>query len=546
MSIRPPLLSVRRLSIAYRAGGSLVAAVHDVELSIGRGETLAVVGESGSGKSTIALAILGLLPANARILAGDISVDGGSSVSMADVETLGLRGKIVGFVPQDPMVGLNPTMRIGGQIGEAVTKASGLRGRRADAETIALLEQVGIDEPALRARQYPHQLSGGMRQRVLIAIAVAGNPALIIADEPTSALDSTVQKSILDHLARLAGERGVALLVVTHDLGLAADRADRVLVMKDGRIVEQGPPRAILTAPVEAYTRALIAAAPALDGKGVFGARRASRPPGVELLRFEGVSKHFAAATPGAPTRASTALDDVSFTVHAGRTSAIVGESGSGKTTICRIALGLEKPSSGRVLFENRDIGRLSWPEFRPLRRRIQLVQQDPFGSLDPRFTIAESVVEPLISFGLEKGAGLRAAASRLIDLVQLPRETASRYPRELSGGQRQRVAIARALAPGPDLVFLDEPVSALDVLIQSQILALLDELQHALGVAYVLVSHDLSVVASIADQIVVMRKGRIVEQGPTAEIFRDPTHPYTRELLDAAPGRRSSALIAI
>jgi peptide/nickel transport system ATP-binding protein len=544
MNGRAPILAIRQLSIAYRAGGSTVPAVEHAEFAIGRGETLAVVGESGSGKSTIAHAILGLLPANAHILGGDIAAADGVFTPVAEVETLGLRGRFIGFVPQDPMVGLNPTMRIGRQICEALAKASGRRGQSVDAAAVALLEQVGIDAPALRARQYPHQLSGGMRQRVLIAIALAGNPALIIADEPTSALDATVQKSILDHLARLAEDRGVSLLVITHDLGLAVDRADRILVMKDGRIVEQGAPRAILAAPATDYTRALIAAAPALGGRGV--PRRARRPTGVELLRFEGVSKRFPRPTAGGPPRALAALDDVCFDVHAGETVAIVGESGSGKTTVCRIALGLETPSAGRVLFENRDIGELSWREFRPLRRRIQLVQQNPFASLDPKFTIAESIVEPLVSFGLQKGKALQAAARRLIDIVHLPSDVASRYPRELSGGQRQRVAIARALALEPELLFLDEPVSALDVTIQAQILALLDELQQALGVAYVLVSHDLSVVASFADRVIVMRAGKIVEQGPTADVFGDPAHSYTRDLLDAAPGRRSAERAAV
>lgn len=542
MSSRAPIVAIRNLTIAYRSGRQTIDAVRNAEFSIGRGETLAIVGESGSGKSTIAHAILGLLPANAQIVDGDIAVSGGAFIRVSKIETLGLRGRFIGFVPQDPMVGLNPTMRIGRQIGEALTKA---RGRSVDADVVALLEQVGIDEPALRARQYPHQLSGGMRQRVLIAIALAGNPALLIADEPTSALDVTVQKSILDHLAQLAEQRGVSLIIITHDLGVAADRADRVLVMKDGRIVEQGSPGAILAAPAEDYTRALIAAAPALSGHGALVPKRPNVRASAELLRFENVSKSFPLPAAGGPPRVLAALDDVSFTAHVGQTLAIVGESGSGKTTACRIALGLEQPSAGRITFEDRDIGALRWRDFRPLRRRIQLVQQNPFASLDPKFTIAESIVEPLVSFGLEKGKGLQAAAARLIDLVHLPRDVASRYPRELSGGQRQRVAIARALALQPDLLFLDEPVSALDVSVQGQILALLDELQKTLGVTYVLVSHDLSVVASVADRVVVMRKGRVVEQGPVADVFGNPTHRYTKELLDAVPGRRSVELAA-
>ncbi len=538
MSADDPVIDIRHLSVSYRSGRDAVQAVRSVSFAVARGETVAIVGESGSGKSTVAHAIIGLLPVHAHIGEGQILVGGEDVVRASESTRRHLRGKVIGLVPQDPQVSLNPTTRIGRQIGEALVQARGHRHAGLDADIIELLEQVGIDQPVLRARQYPHELSGGMKQRVLIAMALAGDPALIIADEPTSALDVTVQRRILDHLERLASERNISLLIITHDLGVASDRADRILVMKEGRIVEHGSPHAILVAPREDYTRALIAAAPALGGHGQLRLRHEDTPAGTEILRLESISKRFQLRHGDGHARSFLALDDVSLSAHAGQTLAIVGESGSGKTTALRIALGLEQATSGRVIFEGQDIGALSWNEFRPLRRRIQLVQQNPFASLDPRFTVFESIVEPLVSFGLQKGRALESSARRLIDLVQLPAAFLTRLPRELSGGQRQRVAIARALALEPELLFLDEPVSALDVSVQAQILALLGELQERLGVSYVLVSHDLSVVASVAHRVVVLRNGKIVEQGPIARVFGQPVHEYTQELLAAVPGR--------
>jgi peptide/nickel transport system ATP-binding protein len=537
-----PIIDLTGLSVSYRSGDQIVDAVRKVSLTVAPGEVVAIVGESGSGKSTLANALTGLLADNADVKTGMIRVAGEDMTHASEGQWRALRGRVVGLVPQDPMVSLNPTMRIGRQIGEAVERARGPRGRSLDADVLELLEQVGIDQPVLRARQYPHELSGGMRQRVLIAIAIAGQPKLIIADEPTSALDATVQRRILDHLDLLVKGRGISMLIITHDLGVAADRADRVLVMQAGRIVEQGPPVSILRAPTEPYTRALIAAAPALRAPlSQIGAKPVA--PTRELLRFETVSKVF--ALPGeaslfgrGPRPQFQALDQVSFSVHAGQTLAIVGESGSGKTTTLRIALGLDKPTSGRVIFEGRDVTRLSWGEFRPLRQRIQLIQQNPFASLDPRYTVFESIIEPLQSFGKYKAAELQARARQLVDQVRLPRLALNRLPRELSGGQRQRVAIARALALGPELLFLDEPVSALDVSIQAQILDLLGDLQRDLGMSYVLVSHDLAVVSAIAHQIVVLRGGRVVEHGVAGQVFGSPKAAYTRELLEAIPGR--------
>nr|WP_288355807.1 ABC transporter ATP-binding protein [uncultured Pseudomonas sp.] len=536
------LIDICQLCVTYRFAGQITEAVRGVSIRISQGETVAIVGESGSGKSTLANAILGLLPDNAQPH-GQLRVDGVDLSSASEKQKRALRGRTIGLVPQDPMVSLNPTLRIGQQIAEALILAHGRRYPSVDADVIELLEQVGLDKPLLRARQYPHELSGGMRQRVLIAIALAGNPRLIIADEPTSALDVTVQRKILDHLQRLVAERGISLLIITHDLGVATDRADRILVMKHGELVEQGPPRQILETPQHDYTRALLAAAPA------FANRRKPRShqhtAQAPILSLQGVGKTFDLPRLKGESSTFTALQNLSFDVYPGQTLAIVGESGSGKSTALRIALGLEKPSQGRVHFEQQDVTDLSWREFRPLRQRIQLVQQNPFAALDPRFTIFDSIVEPLVSFGLLKGPALEQAARELISRVHLPLSYLDRLPRELSGGQRQRVAIARALALKPDLLLLDEPVSALDVSVQAQILDLLLELQREFGIAYVLVSHDLAVVANIADQVLVLRNGQIVEQGPVGQVFEQPASDYTRELITAIPGRHSSGLAA-
>lgn len=543
MSLTPALIDIRQLAVTYASAGQTTQAVRAVSFSVAQGETVAIVGESGSGKSTLANAILGLLPDSARITDGQLWVDGTDLSNASERQKRQLRGRTIGLVPQDPMVSLNPTLRIGQQIGEALILAHGRRYPAVDADIIELLQQVGLDKPELRARQYPHELSGGMRQRVLIAIALAGNPRLIIADEPTSALDVTVQRKILDHLQALVSERGISLLIITHDLGVATDRADRILVMKQGQLVEQGPPRQIVAHPQHDYTRALLAAAPA------FGHRRQAplrASAGVSpILSLQGVGKVFELPRVKGEDNQFVALHNLNLEVYPGQTLAIVGESGSGKSTALRIALGLEKPTHGRVLFEQQDVTDLSWREFRPLRRRIQLVQQNPFAALDPRFTIFDSIVEPLVSFGLLKGEALEHAARELISRVHLPVSYLDRLPRELSGGQRQRVAIARALALKPDLLLLDEPVSALDVSVQAQILDLLEELQRELGIAYVLVSHDLSVVASVAHQVLVLRNGQVVEHGGVDRVFNEPQSDYTKELITAIPGRGVESLVA-
>ena len=535
-----PLIEVRDLVIEYGGAAAPVRAVDGISFAVAPGETVAIVGESGSGKTTAASAVIGLLPSAARIVSGAVLIDGEDVTRARERVRRRYRGSTIGLVPQDPLVSLNPTTPVGKQIGEVLIRRHGRRHPSLSADVLELLEQVGLDDPVARARQYPHQLSGGQRQRVLIAIALAGSPRLIIADEPTSALDVTVQRRILDHLERLTAERGISLLIITHDLGVAADRADRVLVMRDGRIVEQGAPRDILVSPQAGYTRELIAAAPALGEHGQLVARHRQVPPAGELLRIDAVTKRFALPA-GSRSRELTALEDVSLSARSGQTLAIVGESGSGKTTLLRIALGLEQPTEGHVLFGGTRVDHRSWGELKPLRTRVQLVQQNPYSSLDPRHPIGRSIAEPL--------AGARVPAARrrqrvheLLDLVHLPADFIGRLPRELSGGQRQRVAIARALAVDPELVFLDEPVSALDVSIQARILELLADLQERLGVGYVFVSHDLAVVAQVAHEVAVLRRGRLVEFGSAAAILEDPAEEYTRELIDAVPGRRVRA----
>jgi peptide/nickel transport system ATP-binding protein len=535
------LVDITDLDVGYLRHRTIRPAVTGLTFSVDPGEVVAIVGESGSGKTTTANAIIGLLPANGRITAGSATVDGIETAGARERTLRGLRGSVVGLIPQDPMVGLNPTKRIGAQIAEAV-RLRGIAGPAVQAEVLEHLEQAGVPDAELRARQYPHELSGGLRQRALIATALAGRPKLIIADEPTSALDVTVQKRILDHLGGLVREQGIALLIITHDLAVAADRADRVLVMQHGRKVEEGDPRTILADPRRPYTRQLIAAAPRLAHGGKVVPRFDVRGPAspAPVLTLTDVTKTFPSGDLRRGRRGFNALEGISLTVPRGRTHALVGESGCGKTTALRIALGLEPPTSGSINLNGTEIAGLSWSRLRPLRRTAQLVHQDPFATLDPRFTVGQSITEPLVSFRVGDRRSRAARARELLDQVALPAAYLDRRPTELSGGQRQRVAIARALALSPDLLMLDEPVSALDVLVQDQILRLLVELQRELGLSYLFVSHDLAVVAEISHTVSVMNAGRVVEHGPVAEVFTNPRSPYTRELIDAVPGRRA------
>ena len=538
-----PLLSVRGLSISYPAGPGRTQAVTGLDLRIEPGEVVAIVGESGSGKSSTAHAITGLLPAGGRIDAGEIRFGTLDLVSLAERAFRAVRGRQIGLIPQDPTVSLNPIQRVGLQVAEAL-RVHGLADRRtAPGRAIELLERAGVPDPAGRARQYPHELSGGLRQRVLIAIAIAAGPKLIVADEPTSALDVTVQRRILDHLDSLREELGTALLLITHDLAVAADRAQRIVVMSRGRIVETGPTATVLAAPEHEYTRDLLRHVP---GRAGFRARpRVAPAPGAEpppgpaippLLEVISLVKSF--PLPGGHRReVVAAVDDVSFRIARGETLALVGESGSGKSTTARLVLRLIDPQSGVVRFDDEDVTGLRGSRLRALRRRMQLIYQNPYASLDPRFDVTAVIEEPLRVFAVGSRAQRRVRVRELTERVALPAPILARRPAELSGGQRQRVAIARALALSPDLVVCDEPVSALDVSVQAQVLDLLAELQTDLGLSYLFISHDLAVVRQIAHRVGVMRAGRLVESGPIERVFNHPEHEYTQELLDAVPG---------
>ncbi|MFE3443989.1 dipeptide ABC transporter ATP-binding protein [Nocardia sp. NPDC059180] len=524
------LLRVDRLRIRYRAGDGPVTALDGASLTVRRGEVVALVGESGSGKSTLAHAMIGLLGDTGDITGGTITFAGRRVDTGSERALRRLRGLQVGFVPQDPGLSLNPVRRIGDQVAEA------LRVHRLDdrhgalARATELLSEVGLDRPELRATQYPHELSGGQRQRVLIAIALACGPDLIIADEPTSALDATVARRVLDRLAERTAARGTAVLLITHDLAMAAERADRLVVLRAGSVVETGRTAEVLGKPRHPYTRQLLGAAPALTSPDV--ARRAAVLDGSPLLTVRDVHKLFRTGSGSTVT----AVDGVDFELGRGETLSLVGESGSGKSTTARIVMRLTDPDRGEVVFDGQELTRARAGRLRALRRRFQVVYQNPYSSLDPRLRVGSVIEEPLRAYGIGNRKARQERVAELLEQVALPATYARRRPAELSGGQRQRVAIARALALRPELLVLDEPVSALDASVQAQILELLDELQTELRLSYLFISHDLAVVRRISDRVAVMRYGRIVESGTTAEIFGNPRHDYTRELLAAIP----------
>ncbi|GAA5058728.1 ABC transporter ATP-binding protein [Nocardia callitridis] len=525
-----PLLRVRDLRVRYRTDAEPVTALDGVSLTVAHGEVVALVGESGSGKSTLAQSVIGLLDTEAEIADGTVTFDGEVIDTGSERALRRLRGARIGFVPQDPGLSLNPVRRVGDQVAEALLVHRLADRKWARDRALELLADAGLDQPRLRAEQYPHELSGGQRQRVLIATALACGPDLVIADEPTSALDATVARRVLDQLAAQTAARGAAVLLITHDLAVAAERADRLVVLRAGQIVEQGPTTQLLTEPSHPYTKQLLAASPSLTPPGDYRAPRAG--DGGPLLTLRAVRKHFT----GHAGAGITAVDDVGFELHRGETLSLVGESGSGKSTTARIALRLTEPDSGEVTFDGQELARLRGGRLRALRRRFQMVYQNPYASLNPRWHVAGIIEEPLRAYGVGDRRARRSRVEELLAQVALPQNYAKRRPRELSGGQRQRVAIARALALHPDLLVLDEPVSALDASVQAQILELLDRLQTELSLSYLFISHDLAVVRRISDQVAVMRHGRIVEAGVTEEIFEHPRHAYTKELLAAVP----------
>ena len=592
-----PLLKITDLEVTFTTSTGVVPAVRGANLTIYPGQTVAIVGESGSGKSTTAAAVIGLLPGTGKVTGGSIEFDGKELTKMSSKEWVELRGSGIGLVPQDPMSNLNPVLRVGSQVKEALLANNIVPRSEAGERVTELLEQAGLPDGERRAKQYPHEFSGGMRQRVLIAIGLASRPKLLIADEPTSALDVTVQRRILDHLETLTKEMGTAVLFITHDLGLAAERAEQLVVMHRGRIVESGPALEILQHPQHPYTKRLVSAAPSLASARIESAHArgvthtdeeftgsAKNASSEEMIRVEHLTKEFHIR--GAKGEASKllAVDDVSFTLRRGKTLAVVGESGSGKSTAANMILHLLEPTSGKIFFDGEDTSEYSEAQLFALRRRLQAVFQNPYGSLDPMYSIFRIIEEPLKIHGygtlayakqeiaraqatgrdpeewmtklVEASDGKRtltaaekrklnpkklreARVAELLDLVALPRSAMRRYPNELSGGQRQRVAVARALALNPEVIVLDEAVSALDVLVQNQILHLLNDLQAELGLSYLFITHDLAVVRQIADDVVVMEKGRLVEANTTDALFNHPVQDYTRELIEAVPGRK-------
>jgi peptide/nickel transport system ATP-binding protein len=567
-----PLLEVENLAVAFSTMNGPVQAVHEASLTLREGRTLAIVGESGSGKSTTAMSVIGLLPGNGRVTGGSVRFAGQELVGLDEARMRRIRGRQIGLVPQDPMSNLNPVTTVGRQVAETLL-VHGLATRRdVDEKVVAALAAAGLPEPERRARQYPHEFSGGMRQRALIAIGLACRPRLLIADEPTSALDVTVQRTILDQIERMTEEIGTSVLLITHDLGLAAERAQDIVVMHRGRIVEAGPSARVLEDPQDEYTRRLVQAAPSVaaarvgrqavpspgrTGAGATAAAPAAAGPSASGPTAGGVAAPAAQEAAGAAAREPlvvienltkvfkgrlgqadfTAVQDVSLTVPRGRTVAIVGESGSGKTTTARMLLKLYEPTSGSIRFDGQDVTGLRGRQLAAFRQRVQPIFQDPYSSLNPMFTIGRIVEEPLSTYGRGTRAERQDRVKWLLEEVALPPSTVSRYPNELSGGQRQRVAIARALALQPELIVCDEPVSALDVLVQKQILDLLGRLQDEFGLSYLFISHDLAVVRLISDEVCVMKDGRLVEAGASEEIFTDPQHPYTRQLLASIPG---------
>ncbi|MFJ9806693.1 ABC transporter ATP-binding protein [Streptomyces sp. NPDC101158] len=519
-----PLVTVDGLTVAYEDG---VRAVDDLSFTLEAGRALALVGESGSGKSTVAGALLGLHHGTGARVGGRVTVDGIDVATANPAALRALRGSVAAMVFQDPLSALDPYYAIGDQIAEVYRVHRRGTRKAARARAVEVLDRVGIPEAARRARSRPHEFSGGMRQRALIAMALACEPRLLVADEPTTALDVTVQAQILDLLHELRRETGMALLLVTHDVGVAAESVDDVLVMRGGREVERGPVTRVLGAPAQPYTRELLTAVPRLDGP-----LRDPGPAGGEpLLEAEDLRREF-----GRGAARVTAVDGVSLTVRAGETLGVVGESGSGKTTLGRMLVRLLDPTDGTLRYRGAEIGRLSDRELRPYRRELQMVFQDPVSSLNPRRSVGESVADPLRAAGTTDDTRIRARVRELLDRVGLDPDRYDAYPHEFSGGQRQRVGIARALAAEPRLIVCDEPVSALDVTTQAQVTALLADLQAELGLALVFIAHDLSVVRQVSDRVAVMRGGRIVEQGTVGDVYGAPRDPYTRTLLAAVP----------
>ncbi|RVP23498.1 ABC transporter ATP-binding protein [Sinorhizobium meliloti] len=530
------LLEVKDLTVDFLSLGGAFRATSGVSFHVDAGETLAILGESGSGKSVSASAIMGLIDTPpGDICAGSVAYRGRDLSSLSEGERRDLNGRRIAMIFQDPLSHLNPVYTIGWQLEEVFTVHGVASGAEARQRAIEILGRVGIPEPEKRIDQYPHQFSGGQRQRIMIGMAIALRPEILIADEPTTALDVSVQAQILELLKKLQAEDGLAIIMITHDLEVAANMADRVIVMKSGRIVEEGEARAVFENPAHSYTRTLINALPHADDRAP---PRPARPAGKPILEVKNIDKFYTLSSGffAKPARLH-AVKNLSFDVAAGETIGIVGESGSGKSTVARVLLGLNEASGGEALFHGRDVLKMDRKQLLAFRRKVQMVFQDPYSSMNPRMTVFDIVSEPWrIHKDILEKTRWRDRVTELLGLVGLNPEHAKRYPHQFSGGQRQRIAIARALACDPELVVCDEAVSALDVSVQVQVIDLLAELRDRLGLAYIFITHDLPIVRHFADRIIVMKSGEIVEHATTEEIFRNPQHAYTRQLINATP----------
>jgi peptide/nickel transport system ATP-binding protein len=526
------VLEIRNLSIALPRGGDRSHAVTDVNLTVARGEIVCLVGESGSGKSVIAHAVMGLSPKELKATSGEILLEGEDVLKASPERLRELRCVRMSMVFQEPMTALNPVMRCGEQIDEVLRMHSKLGAEQRRARVKRIIEEVHLPDPDRMMASYPHQLSGGQRQRIMIAIALIMEPVLLIADEPTTALDVTTQAQILKLIRELQQNHGTGVLFITHDFGVVAEIADRVAVLRLGTLVEERPKADLLSAPQHAYTKMLIASVP-----GIVPKHREADPAAPVVLEASGLSKIYSSGGFLAARREVRAAEDVSFRIRRGQTLGIVGESGSGKSTVARAIARLIDPTAGNVMLGKDDIARLSTRELRPLRRRVQIVFQDPYRSLNPRRTVGEAIIEGPLNYGLSRADAL-ARAKGLMETVRLDPDALNRYPHQFSGGQRQRICIARALAMEPELLIADEAVSALDVSVQAQVLQLLDEIRDRLNLAMLFITHDLRVAAQVCDHVAVMSKGRVVEYGTAAQVFGAPQHEYTRALFAAAPGR--------
>jgi len=553
------LLEVQDLKVSFRTGRTTWReVVHGLSFDVKAGETVALVGESGSGKSVTAMSVLGLLPKATTRISGRISVEGRDLLSLDGEALRAIRGRDVSMVFQEPMTSLNPVMTCGQQIAESLEIHRGLTRQQAAAEALRMLDRVRIPDAQRRFKEYPHSLSGGMRQRVMIAMALACNPKLLIADEPTTALDVTIQAQILDLISELQREEGMSVLFITHDMGVVAEIADRTVVMQRGNLIETAPTREIFANPREAYTRALLSAVPrlgamagrpaparfpsidALTGLPIAGSDT-GLPPLAEaepLLRVEGLTTRFPLTSGffGRVAGRVHAVENVSFEVRAGETLAIVGESGCGKSTTGRSLLRMAPCDSGRVLFNGTDLMGLSPEALRQQRQHMQMIFQDPFSSLNPRRSVGDTIAEPLLVNAICSPEEARSRTAALLERVGLEAASADRYPHEFSGGQRQRICIARALALEPRLIVADESVSALDVSVKAQVVNLMLDLQAERNLAYIFISHDMAVVERISHRVAVMYLGEIVEIGSRESVFGNPQHPYTRRLLSAVP----------